>query len=229
MLLLILSFASYRGYAQIGKSPGARNIALRVLLPSTELIGNNTATILYNRINQAVALNGIGSSSNSNKFLIITNVTVLSAEMTATPLIRFCAEVEINLYLVDNRRKLLISQESIIKKGFGDDKTKAIHEAVCQLKARDPKIKKMIVFGKNKIIDYYSNECETVIKTINTYLECGMIKEAVSELNAIPQIDDNMECYDNSLNILSKIAKEQLQEVESEIEKENPDVSWINK
>lgn len=217
------------GYAQTGKDPKTKNIALRVLPLSTELIGNNTATILYNRINQAVALNGIGSSSNSNKFLIITNVTVLSVEMTTTPPVRFCAEVEINLYLVDNSRKLVMSQESIIKKGFGDDKTKAIHEAVCQLKARDPKIKKMIVFGKNKIIDYYNSECETLIKTINTYLECGMVKEAVNELNAIPQIDDNMGCYDNSLNILSKIAKEQLQEVESEIEKETPDASWINK
>jgi thioredoxin-like negative regulator of GroEL len=138
------------------------------------------------------------------------------------------AEVEISVFIVDNSRKLLMSQETFVKRGVGDNENKAVMEAVKALNARDSKLKKMITIGKNRIVEYYNTECETVVKTINTYLECGMVEEALNELHAIPQIDENTGCYDNSLNILSKISQEQQNAANDKIKNENPDVSWIN-
>lgn len=218
LLALFLVSVSYMSEAQ----------SIRVMYPSNDNISDDASSILYNRLNQAVTLNGIGSTDNSNKFLLVPSVTVLSIEPTATVPINYVAEVEIAMYLVDNSKKLLMSQETIVKKGVADNERKAVVEAIKSIKARDPKIKKMITIGKNRIIEYYNTECETVVKTINAYIDCGMYDKALSELNAIPQIDANTGCYDNTLNILSKISQEQQSAANESISKEVPDVSWIN-
>lgn len=202
---------------------------LRVLTPSTSNISNDAALTLYNRLNQAVTLNGIGSTDNSNKFLMIPSVVVTSIEATTTTPINYVAELEITIYIVDNSKKLLFAQETLVKKGVGENETKAVVEAVKSLKARDPKLKKIITVAKNKIVEYYNTECDNVIKTINSYIEMGMYDEALDELNAIPQMDELTGCYDNALNILSEISKEQQETSQTSIKNQNPDVSWINK
>ncbi|MBO5811005.1 MAG: hypothetical protein J6R32_09295 [Bacteroidales bacterium] len=218
LLLLLLVSVSYLTEAQ----------KIRVLHPSASNISDEASMMLYNRLNQAASLNGIASTDNSNKFLMIPSVVVMSVEPTTTVPVRYMAEIEISVFIVDNSRKLLMSQETFVKRGVGDNENKAVMEAVKALNARDSKLKKMIAIGKNRIVEYYNTECETVVKTINTYLECGMVEEALNELHAIPQIDENTGCYDNSLNILSKISQEQQNAANDKIKNENPDVSWIN-
>lgn len=201
---------------------------INVVAPSTSNISVNAANMLYDRLNQLVSLNGIASSDNSNKFLLVPYVTVVSIEPTATAPINYVAELEISLYLVDNSKKLIMSQEMLTRKGVADDEAKAVLEAIKSIKARDPKLKKMIVNGKNRIVEYYNTECDKVMETINTYIEMGMYDEALNELNAIPQIETELNCYKNSIDVLSKISAEQQAKSNDNIKKETPDVSWIN-
>ncbi len=202
--------------------------SIRVLPVSTDNITEDAAMMLYNRLNQAVSLNGIGSTDNSNKFLLVPSITVLSIEPTTTVPINYVAEVEISCFIVDNSRKLLLSQEIMTKKGVADNENKAVTEAIKSIKSRDPKLKKMIVNAKNRIVEYYENECDKVMETIATYLEMGMYDEALNELNAIPQIDVELDCYKNSIDILSKISAEQQSQSNNNIKNNNPDVSWID-
>ena len=202
--------------------------SIRVLPVSTDIIGNNAAEMLYNRLNQAVSLNGMASTDNSNKFLLIPSVTVMSVEPTTTAPVQYVAEIEISLFLVDNSRKLLISQEILTRKGVADNENSAVLESIKSLKGRDPKLKKLIVNAKNEIIEYYNAECEKIIETIAAYIEMEMYDEALDELNAIPQLDAELECYKNSIDILNKISVEQQTKSNNNIKNENPDVSWIN-
>lgn len=201
---------------------------INVVSSSLSNIDAKAANMLYDRLNQMVSLNGIASIDNSNKFLLVPYVTVVSIEPTATAPINYVAELEIALYLVDNNKQLIMAQEILTKKGVADNEKKAIIEAIKSLKARDPKLKKMIVNGKNRIIEYYNTECDNVVKTINTYIEMGMYDEALNELNAIPHIETELECYKNSIDILSKISAEQQEKSNNNIKNETPDVSWIN-
>lgn len=201
---------------------------IRVLPVSTDNIGNNAAEMLHDRLNQAVSLNGMASTDNSNKFLLIPSVTVTSVEPTTTTPVQYVAEIEISLSLVDNSRKLLISQEILTRKGVADNENSAVMESIKSLKGRDPKLKKLIVNAKNEIIEYYNTECEKIIETINAYIEMEMYDEALDELNAIPQTDADLECYKDSMYILNKISVEQQTRSNNIIRNENPDVSWIN-
>lgn len=201
---------------------------LRVIPLSKSDVSETAADMLYNRLNQAVSLNGMAATDNSNKFLLIPSITILSVEQTTTAPVMYVAEIEISLSLVDNDRKLLMTQEILTKKGVAENKTKAIEEAVKSLKARDSRLKKLIVNGKNEIVEYYNTECENVMSTIVTYLEMGMYDKALNELNAIPQIDAELDCYKSSMDILSNISAEQQTKSNNNIKNENPDVSWIN-
>lgn len=201
---------------------------IRVLPVSTDNIGNNAAEMLHDRLNKAVSLNGMASTDNSNKFLLIPSVTVTSVEPTTTTPVQYVAEIEISLSLVDNSRKLLISQEILTRKGVADNESGAVTESIKSLKGRDPKLKKLIVNAKNEIIEYYNAECEKIIETITAYIEMEMYDEALDEINAIPQTDAGLECYKNSMYILNKISVEQQTKSNNIIRNENPDVSWIN-
>ena len=153
---------------------------VRVLPVSASNITDAAAEMLYNRLNQAVSLNGMASTDNSNKFLLIPTVTVVSIEPTAMFPVRFVAEVEIALSLVDNSRRLLISQEILTKKGVAENEKKAVGEAIKSIKARDSKLKKFIVNGKKEILGYYNAECNELVETIEAYVELGMYDAALN-------------------------------------------------
>lgn len=130
-------------------------IPVRVLMPVNKDIKGDALTTLYNRLNQAVTLNGLGSSTNENRFLIVTSVTVLSNEATASVPVQYMAEVEVAVYFVDNTTKVILSQEMITKKGMDSTEDKAVSKAIQQIQARDPKLKKLIKIGKDRAIQYY--------------------------------------------------------------------------
>ena len=130
-------------------------IPVRVLMPVNKDIKGDALTVLYNRVNQAVTLNGLGSSTNESRFLIVTSVTVLSKNATASIPPQFMAEVEVAFYFVDNINKVILAQEMITKKGMDDNDNKAVAKAIKLIQARDPKLKKLITIGKQRAIEYY--------------------------------------------------------------------------
>ena len=45
-------------------------IPVRVLMPTNKDVKGDALTVLYNRLNQAVTLNGLGSATNENRYSI---------------------------------------------------------------------------------------------------------------------------------------------------------------
>ena len=119
-------------------------IPVRVLMPVNDEIKGDALTVLYNRLNQAVTLNGLGSTTNDSRFLIVTSVTVLSKTVTTSIPPQNVAEVEIALYFVDNVNKVILSQEIINKNGMADNDAAALAKAIKSVQARDRKLKKLI-------------------------------------------------------------------------------------
>lgn len=130
-------------------------IPVRVLMPVNKDVKGNALTYLYNALNQAVTLNGLGSTTNDSRFLIVTSVNVLSKEATASVPVQYRAEVEVAVYFVDNFDKIILSQEMLVKKSIDSTEDKAVSKAIQQIQARDPKLKKLIKIGKERAIQYY--------------------------------------------------------------------------
>ncbi len=130
-------------------------IPVRVLMPKNDEVKGDALTVLYNNINQAIALNGLGSSTNESRFIIVTSVTILSKNVTTSIPPQYMAEVEVAFYFVDNINKVILAQEMITKKAMDDNDNRAVAKAVKSIKARDPKLKKLINIGKKRAVEYY--------------------------------------------------------------------------
>lgn len=202
--------------------------SIRVLPLGSSNVSNTASEILYDRLNQAISLNGAVSIDNSNRFLLVPSVSIVSIKPAVMFPIRFVAEIEISLSLIDNTRKVLVSQEILTKKGVAGNEIKAVNDAVKSLKSRDTKLKKFIVNGKKEIIEYYNTECENVLETINEYIKMRKYEEALNELNAISHIDAELDCYKRAMDILSDIPLEQQLRYNENIKTVTPDISWIN-
>lgn len=158
ILAMLVMLASLAVNAQDDKS-SEQNMSVRVLMPVNKNVKDEALTVLNNRLNQAVTLNGMGSSTNENRFLIVSSVTVLSNEATASVPPQYMAEVEVAVFFVDNINKTILSQETITKKGLDSSNDKAVSKAIQQIQARDPKLKKLIKIGKDKALqDYQATE-----------------------------------------------------------------------
>lgn len=130
-------------------------IPVRVLMPTNNEIKGDALTVLYNRLNQAVTLNGLGSTTNESRFLIVSSVTILSKNVTSSIPPQHVAEIEVALYFVDNVNKVILSQEIINKNGMADNDASALSKAVKSIQARDHKLKKLITVGKQRAMEYY--------------------------------------------------------------------------
>ena len=154
LLALLLSVSSMFVKAQ-DEMTFEQMIPVRVMMPTNNEIKGDALTVLYNRLNQAVSLNGLGATTNESRFLLVTSVTVLSKNVTTSVPPQHVAEVEVAVYFVDNVNKVILSQEIINKNGMADNDAAALAKAVKSIQARDHKLKKLITVGKKRAIEYY--------------------------------------------------------------------------
>jgi len=155
LLLLTLLVVVSGSFLKAQEMTFEQMIPVRVLMPVNNDIKGDALTILYNRLNQAVSLNGLGSSTNESRFLIVTSITVVSKSATPTIPVQYKAELEVSFYFVDNIKKIILSETTITKIGMDDNENKAVAKAIKSIQARDPKLKKLINMGKSRAIEYY--------------------------------------------------------------------------
>ena len=154
LLALLLSVSSILVKAQ-DEMTFEQMIPVRVMMPTNNEIKGDALTVLYNRLNQAVTLNGLGATTNESRFLLVTSVTVLSKTVTSSIPPQHVAEVEVAVYFVDNVNKVILSQEIINKNGMADNDAAALSKAIKSIQARDHKLKKLITVGKKRAMEYY--------------------------------------------------------------------------
>ena len=154
LLALLLSVSSILVKAQ-DEMTFEQMIPVRVLMPTNSEIKGDALTVLYNHLNQAVSLNGLGATTNESRFLLVTSVTVLSKTVTSSIPPQHVAEVEVAVYFVDNVNKVILSQEIINKNGMADNDAAALSKAIKSIQARDHKLKKLITVGKKRAMEYY--------------------------------------------------------------------------
>ena len=155
LLLLALLVVVSGSFLRAQEMTFEQMIPVRVLMPVNKDVKGDALTILYNRLNQAVSLNGLGSSTDESRFLIVTSITILSKTATPTIPVQYKAELEMSFYFVDNVKKIILSETTITKIGMDDNENKAVAKAIKSIQARDPKLKKLINNGKSRALEYY--------------------------------------------------------------------------
>ena len=210
VLILCVFCFSIIGISQnsVGKSDDAARIALTAYVPDQiEGITPAVRANLANKLSQIASANGLAGSLNS-RFIITTNISVLTKDITSTAPPMHAYTVEVTLYIGDGIDGTLFSSQSVTLKGVGVNETKAYISALNGLKTKDPVYQTFIEKGKNKIMEYYNSKCDFILKDAQTCASQNKFEEAISKLTAVPEVFKA--CYDKAMDAVAPIYQKQI-------------------
>lgn len=211
ILVGILVFSSLVAVAQNekGKTDDFGRIAIAAVVPDQiEGLTSGVKSNLINKLNQIVTKSGMGGSSLNERFIITTNVTVLTKDITPTAPPMHAYTLEVSLYIGDGIEGKLFSSTSVTLKGVGDTETKAYMAALKNLKVADSRYQDFIGDGKNKIIEYYNSQCDFIIKEAEMLANKNEFEAAITKLVSIPEVCK--ECFDKAMDAVAPIYKKQI-------------------
>jgi hypothetical protein len=210
-LIFSILFFNFVLFAQnnLGKADDAGRIALTtVVSDQIEGLTPTAQTSLVNKLNQIASKNGIGSSSLNNRFILTSNVLVLTKDITATAPPMHAYTLEVTLYIGDGIEGTLFSSTSVTLKGVGETETKAYMAALKTLKVEDSKYQTFIEKGKSKIIEYFNSKCDFILKEADMLVSKNEFAAAIYKLVSIPEVCK--ECYDKAMDKVAPIYQKQI-------------------
>jgi hypothetical protein len=205
-ILSLIFFASFAN-AQVKLDDFGR-IILNTYLPDNLSLPLEAKNFLTTKLNQISSNNGMGGSQVNPRFIISANVNIGTKDIIAGPPQMIAQNIDITLFVGDAVTNTIFSNITLSLKGVGTNETKALMEA---FKTINPKNKELVAFldeGKNKIINYYSSNCDFIIKNAQTMVKQEKYDEAIYQLSLVPDVCQ--ECYFKCLDTLTSIYQKKI-------------------
>jgi len=204
--VIVLSSAS-ASFAQASKDEN--RIMLTAFVPQTiEGMPNSARKMLANKLKQVVTKNGLGGSPFNTRFIISANVAVMTKDITPTAPPKHAYNLDVTLYIGDGFEGTVFSSTTISVKGVGTNETKAYMSALKNIKSGNPDVQAFVKTGKEKIIQYYKDNCDLIIKKANSLADKDEYGNAIYLLTGVPSACE--ECYVKALDAISPIYKKQI-------------------
>jgi hypothetical protein len=143
---------------------------------------------LENKLRSFIANNGFGNLYNS-RFILTANVVVENKEYTSTSPVMIATTLGVYLYIGDGIDGTIFSAANIKLKGAGTTDIKSYNSAFSKLNLGKEEYTSFLSTAKNKIIQYYSENCDFLIKKANQSSLQGDYKKALYDLASIPVVD----------------------------------------
>lgn len=206
-ILLFLLAIQFHCNAQVNLDDFER-IILNTYLPDNNSIPSEANKALENKLNQITTNNGMGGSMANPRFIITAVVNIGTKDIVAGPPQMIAQNMELTLFIGDAITNTIFSNTTISLKGVGTNENKALIEA---FKTINPKNKEIIAFleeGKNKIINYYSTQCDFIIKNAQSLEKQEKYNEAIYNLSLVPEVCK--ECYFKCADLLTLVYQQKI-------------------
>ena len=164
--------------------------------------------LLLNKLNQIVVNNGISGSQVNPRFVITAEINIGTKDIIAGPPQMIAQNMDVTIFIGDAMKNSKFSSVTLSLKGVGTNENKAFIEAI---KTINPKNKEIVAFleeGKRKIIDYYTTQCDFIIKDAQVLVKQQQYDEAIYQLSLVPDVCK--ECYFKSLDTLGSIYQKKI-------------------
>jgi hypothetical protein len=220
--VLILTFIAVSSNAQVKLDDFGR-IVLNTYLPDNIAIPTEAKNLLLTKLNQITSNNGMGGSQANPRFIITANLNVGTKDIIAGPPQMIAQNVDITLFIGDALTNTIFSNTTLSLKGVGTNENKAFIEA---FKTINPKNKEVLAFleeGKTKIINYYSTNCDFIIKDAQTLVKQEKYDEAIYQLSLVPDVCKD--CYFKCLDTLTHIYQQKI-DADCKVKFNEAKVTW---
>ena len=207
IVILFLIFSATNSNAQVKLDDFGR-VVLNTYLPDNIAIPAEAKNLLLTKLNQITSNNGMSGSQANPRFVITVNVNLGTKDIIPGPPQMIAQNIDITFFVGDAITNTIFSNTTLSLKGVGTNENKAFIDA---LKTINPKNKEVLAFleeGKTKIINYYSTNCDFIIKDAQTLVKQQKYDEAIYQLALVPEVCQK--CYFECLDTLSSIYQEKI-------------------
>jgi hypothetical protein len=165
----------------------------------------------------------MGGSQVNPRFIITANVNVGTKDIIAGPPQMIAQNVDVTFFIGDALTNTVFANMAMSLKGVGTNENKAFIEAIKTINPKNKDISAFVEEGKNKIISYYSTNCDFIIKDAQTLVKQEKYDEAIYQLSLVPEVCQ--ECYFRCLDTLSSIYQQKI-DTDCKIKLNEAKVTW---
>ena len=222
IVILFLTFVAINTNAQVKLDDFGR-VVLNTYLPDNIAIPPEAKNLILTKITQITSNNGMGGSQANPRFVITANVNVGTKDIIAGPPQMISQNIDITFFVGDAVTNTIFSNITLSLKGVGTNENKAFIDA---LKTINPKNKELLAFleeGKMKIINYYSTNCDLIIKDAQTLVKQEKYDEAIYQLSLVPDVCKD--CYFQCLDTLTQIYQQKI-DADCKVKFNEAKVTW---
>jgi hypothetical protein len=184
-------------------------IVLNTYVPiQAEPIPDQAKSLLENKLSQIASSNGMGGSAINPRFIITANINLGTKDILAGPPQMIAQNIEVSFFIGDAVTNTIFSNATLSLKGVGTNENKAFIEA---FKTINPKNKVLVEFlneGKSKIINYYSTNCDFLLKDAQTLAIQEKYDEAIYNLSLVPQVCEV--CFNKTAELIATIYQQKI-------------------
>jgi len=190
LLILTVSFTNcFYTQNSADQAGDANGIVLATVVPNQiEELNESSRKFLANKLNQIVSKNGVKGSFYNQRFIITTNINVISKDLTASAPPMHAYNLEVSFFIGDGTNGTLFSSTSMNYKGVGQSETKAYRSALKSINTSDARFERFITEGKNKIIEFYNAQCDIILKEAEMLESQNNFEGALAKLLSVPSV-----------------------------------------
>jgi hypothetical protein len=164
-------------------------IALSVVMPTnTDKLKPSEFAKLESKIQQLTAKNGVSGSDYSTNFVIAPKLEIFENEVLNSGLsVKTYIKGELSLYVSQVNNSLIFNTTTISIKGVGENKDKAILNAISHIDVNSKELNSFFTEAKEKIIQYYEINCEQISNKADALIKKQEYNEAIGLLMSVPE------------------------------------------
>jgi hypothetical protein len=220
--VLIFTFVSINSYSQVKLDDFGR-IILNTYLPDNIALPAEAKNQLQSKLSQIASNNGMGGSQANLRFIITAHVNVGTKDIIAGPPQMIAKNIDLVLFVGDALTNTIFSNTTLSLKGVGTNENKAFIEAFKNINPKNKEVTAFLEEGKNKIINYYSTNCDFIIKEAQTLVKQEKYDEAIYQLSLVPDVCQ--ECYFKCLDTLASIYQHKI-DADCKVKFKEAKITW---
>jgi len=183
-------------------------IILNTYLPDDMSIPSEAKNFLSTKLSQIASNNGMGGSQLNPRFVITAAVNVGTKDIIPGPPQMIAQNLEVTLFVGDALDNTIYSNVILNVKGVGTNENKAFIEAIKTINPKNKEILDFLETGKKKIIDYYTSQCDFILKNALSLAKLEKYDEAIYTLAVVPEVCQ--ECYNKCLDTATYIYQQKI-------------------
>lgn len=208
LLCIICTWNSNLAFPQQPSTSGSEQIALSIWVPDNTELTADAQRILQNKILQIASKQGIGADPGYSRFVFTANPVVNEKFITPTAPPKQAYKIDVTFYIGDGIEGKVFSSCNTSVSGVGDNETKAFINALKNIQVSSPDYQRFIAQGKAKIVAYFNEKCDGLIRESQTLSAAQKYDEAIYKLMSVPE--ECRECYAKALNAADAVHRQKI-------------------